>query len=201
MPCPIRRRAARLIANNRFIGQYPRPKPEKSDLKKAHPVRSGRRQCRVLANPRFGRLRGSHSSAALCCCSRRKPRPSSISKASSAAPSNSRAAAMAAAAYYRNRGSGTTRHVKSSSERRLCLCSGGQDQGKGRHPGGDAEQQRRQQRAATVIRSGAIVATRHLDAADQRDARQRRPAGLLAVALERNRFRLKRFALQHFGGA
>ena len=201
MPCPIRRRAARLIANNRFIGQYPRPKPEKSDLKKAHPVRSGRRQCRVLANPRFGRLRGSHSSAALCCCSRRKPRPSSISKASSAAPSNSRAAAMAAAAVLSQ---SRLRHDpprQESSERRLCLCSGGQDQGKGRHPGGDAEQQRRQQRAATVIRSGAIVATRHLDAADQRDARQRRPAGLLAVALERNRFRLKRFALQHFGGA
>ncbi len=52
-------------------------------------------------------------------------------------------------------------------------------QGKGRHTVGGAEQQRR---AATAIRSG-IVATRHLDKADQRGARQRRPAGLLAVAL------------------
>jgi hypothetical protein len=173
----------RLIAKNRFIGQYPRPKPGKESCGRFGAGDGNARDRQILDVQIFG-----GDGCGFCVCIR----PCAAAADASFGPVQFRrhhprrppAAGLLLWRRVLPQSVIGLRHDpprQESSERRF-RC-GGQDQGKRRHPAGSAEQQRRQ-RAATVICSGT-VATRQLDAADQRGAWQRRPAGLLAVALIR----------------
>src|SRR5580704_12641687 len=181
MPCRGRRRAARLIAKSLFIGQYP---PLQNQALKGLGAGDGNaRIWQILYLGSGGFRRGVGLGAAVADAGLG---PVQYRRAD---PRRHPARLLLWRRWLSlSVGLGLEPPRQGPSER-SGLRPRGQDQGKGRHPGRIAEQRR--QRAADLgagTEPGALGGIRCAVEADQHGARQRRPAGFFAVALEQINF-------------